>query len=71
MTPPATCAVSCSGDHSPNCRADAMSHRFVDTFENVYNAPSLQVPWYFNAGVSRRADGETAGATSSREAFAL
>ena len=48
-----------------------MSHRFVDTFENVYNAPSLQVPWYFNAGVSRRADGETAGATSSREAFAL
>ena len=63
--------ISCRGDHSPNCRADAMSHRFVDTFENVYNAPSLQVPWYFNAGVSRRADGETAGATSSREAFAL
>ena len=45
-------------------RADAMSHRFVDTFENVYNAPSLQVPWYFNAGVSRRrAGGETAGAS--------
>jgi hypothetical protein len=41
-----------------------MSHRFVDTFENVYNAPSLQVPWYFNAGVSRRrAGGETAGAS--------
>ena len=42
--------ISCSGDHSPNCRADAMSHRFVDTFENVYSAPSLQVPWWFNAG---------------------
>jgi len=42
--------ISCSGDHSPGCTADARSHRFVDTFENVYNAPSLQVPWYFNAG---------------------
>ena len=41
--------ISCSGDKSPNCKADATSHRFVDTFENVYTAPSLQVPWWFNA----------------------
>ena len=43
--------ISCSGDKSPNCKADATSHRFVDTFENVYTAPSLQVPWWFNAYV--------------------
>lgn len=42
--------ISCSGDRSRNCKMDATSHRFVDTFENVYTAASLQVPWYINAG---------------------
>ena len=43
--------ISCSGDNSKDCVASAASHRFADTFENVYTAPSLQVPWWFNAGL--------------------
>lgn len=42
--------ISCLNDPSPNCKMDATSHRFVDTFEKVYTAPSLQVPWWLNAG---------------------
>lgn len=42
--------ITCSGDNSPDCVASAASHRFTDTFENVYTAPSLHVPWWFNAG---------------------
>ena len=42
--------ISCSGDKSKDCVASADSHRFEDTFENVYTAASLQVPWWFNAG---------------------
>lgn len=47
--------ITCNGDKTPNCKADATSHRFVDTFENVYTAPSLQVPFWFNAGNHVRA----------------
>jgi tartrate-resistant acid phosphatase type 5 len=60
--------ISCSGDPSPNCRADAYSHRFVDTFENVYSAPSLQVPWFFNSG---NHDWHTIANTTSELAYAL
>jgi hypothetical protein len=42
--------ITCSGDNSRGCTADANSHRFLDTFENVYTAPSLMVPWWFNGG---------------------
>lgn len=30
--------------------ASSASVRFSDTFESVYTAPSLQVPWYVIAG---------------------
>jgi tartrate-resistant acid phosphatase type 5 len=42
--------VSCAGDPDPTCKPDATWHRFVDTFEHVYTAPSLQVPWYLISG---------------------
>ena len=45
-----------------------MSHRFVDTFENVYGAPSLQVPWYFNAG---NHDWHTVANTTAELAYAV
>lgn len=42
--------ISCLNDPTPGCTTDATSHRFKDTFEKVYTAPSLQVPWWLNAG---------------------
>jgi tartrate-resistant acid phosphatase type 5 len=42
--------ISCLNDPTPGCTTDATSHRFADTFEKVYTAPSLQVPWWLNAG---------------------
>ena len=54
------------GDNSPKCTADANSHRFKDTFEDVYTAASLQVPWYLHAG---NHDWHTVANTSAEIAY--
>lgn len=34
--------ISCTDDPAPDCKTNVDSHRFADTFDKVYTAPSLQ-----------------------------